>query len=58
MSDYSSLEDAEQAREMENKDKSSSTSDMVKTLNDYVQQVTTFEINHPTVRKTPEARPK
>ena len=28
MSDYSSLEDAEQAREMENKDKSSS--DMVK----------------------------
>ena len=49
ISQYSSLETAEQAREMDNKDKSSS--DVVKTLNNYVQQVTAFRINHPTERK-------
>jgi len=47
--EYSSLEAAEPAREMENKDKSNSG--IVKALDNYVQKVTPFGINHPTARK-------
>ena len=46
--EYRSLEAAEQAREIENKDKTNSG---MKTLNDNVQKVTAFGINHPTTRK-------
>ena len=46
---YSSLEAAEKAREMENKDKTGSGT--VKALDDYVLNVTPFGSNHPTARK-------
>lgn len=48
-SEYASLEASERAREMGNKDKGSSG--VVQTLDDYVQKVTPFGINHPTARK-------
>ena len=47
-SKYSSLEAAEKAREMENKDKTGSGT--VKTLDDYVLKLTPFGSNHPTAR--------
>lgn len=50
--EYSSLEATEKAREMENKDKTGSG--IVKTLDNYVQKVTPFGINHPTARKSLE----
>ena len=49
---YHSLEAIEQAKEMENKDKTNST---VKALNDYVQKVTPFRINHLMARKVTQA---
>ena len=48
--EYSSLEVSEQARETENIDETNSG--VIKTLDDYVQKVTPFGINHPTARKT------
>ena len=55
---YSSLEATEKAREIENKDKSDKTgsaSGVVKTLDDYIQKVTPFGINHPTTRRITRA---
>ena len=43
-SEYSSLEVTEQAREMKYKDNTSS--DIVKTLDNHVQKVTPFGVNH------------
>ena len=53
MARYSSLEAAEKAREMENKDKTGSGT--VKVLDDYVLKVTPFGSNHPTARKITQA---
>ena len=47
--EYSSLEVSEQAREIENKDETNSG--VIKTLDNYVQKVTPFGINHLTARK-------
>ena len=57
-SKYSSLEPAKKARQIENKDKSDKTgsaSGVVKTLDDYIQKVTPFGINHPTARRITQA---
>jgi len=48
-SEYSNLEAAEQAREMENKDKTNSG--IIKTFYNYVQKVTPFGTNNPTAKK-------
>ena len=48
-SEYTRLEASEKAREVENKDKASGG--VVQTLDDYVQKVTPFGLNHPTARK-------
>ena len=50
---YHSLEAIEQAKEMENKDKTNSST--VKAHNDYVQKVTPFRINHLMARKVTQA---
>ena len=47
--EYTHLEASEKAREIENKDKASGG--VVQTLDDYVQKVTPFGLNHPTARK-------
>ena len=52
-SKYSSLEAAEKAREMENKDKTGSGTE--KALDDHVLKVTPFGSNHPTARKITQA---
>ena len=55
-SKYCSLGATEKAREIENKDKTDSTSGIVKTLNDYIQNLkTTFDIIHPTARRITRA---
>ena len=48
-SEYTHLEASKKAREIENKDKPSDV--VVQTLNDYVQKMTPFGLNHPTARK-------
>ena len=48
-SEYTRLEASEKAREIENKDKASCG--VVQTLDDYVQKMKPFGLNHPTARK-------